>query len=111
MLPKLILAFTPSFGTLAIVTLTSRGLVARMEGIRTAMRVRENLRRGELPAEEMLDAVLIFMPGMVLLTPGFVTAWAGVAILVPKTREVFKRSLRKKFDGWIANNKAKIVTF
>jgi len=130
MLPKLILAFTVipfieiyllmkvgyyvgAFNTLAIVILTGLlgAWLARLEGVRTAMKVRESLRRGELPAEEMLDAVLIFMAGVVLLTPGFVTDLAGVAILVPKTRYVFKRWLRKKFDEWIANNKANIVPF
>ena len=130
MLPKLILAFTVipfveiyllmkvgycvgALNTLAIVIVTGLlgAWLARMEGIRTAMRVRESLRRGELPAEEMLDAVLIFMAGVVLLTPGFVTDVAGVTILVPKTRYIFKRWLRKKFDEWVANNKANIVTF
>ncbi|MDY6990376.1 MAG: FxsA family protein [Thermodesulfobacteriota bacterium] len=130
MLPKLILAFTVipfveiyllmkvgycvgALNTLAIVIVTGLlgAWLARMEGIRTAMRVRESLRRGELPAEEMLDAVLIFMAGVVLLTPGFVTDVVGVTILVPKTRYIFKRWLRKKFDEWVANNKANIVTF
>jgi len=75
------------------------------------MRVRESLNRGELPAEEMLDAVLIFVAGIVLITPGFITDLAGLGILVPNTRSWFKRWLRKKFDQWISENKANIVTF
>jgi len=130
MLPKLIVAFrvipfveiyllmkvgyyVGALNALAIVIVTGLlgAWLARMEGVRTAIKVRGSLRRGEIPAEEMLDVVLIFMAGVVLLTPGFVTDLAGVAILLPKTRYIFKRWLRKKFDGWIATNKANIVTF
>jgi UPF0716 protein FxsA len=64
-------------------------------------KVRESLNRGELPAEEMLDAMLIFVAGVVLLTPGFLTDAAGLAILVPRARYWFKRWLRKKFDEWL----------
>ena len=92
-----------AFNTILIVILT--GLVgaslARLEGIRTMTKVRESLNRGELPAEEMLDAMLIFVAGIVLLTPGFLTDIAGLAILVPNVRDWFKRWLRKKFDEWL----------
>ncbi len=69
------------------------------------MRVREGLNRGQLPAEEMLDAMLIFVAGIVLLTPGFITDLAGIMVLVPNTRYWFKRWLRKKFDHWISENR------
>ena len=67
-------------------------------------KVRESLNRGELPAEEMLDGMLIFVAGTVLLTPGFITDLAGLALLVPKARNWFKRWLRKKFDVWLASS-------
>ena len=92
-----------AFNTILVVILT--GLVgaslARLQGIRTMTKVRESLNRGELPAEEMLDAMLIFVAGIVLLTPGFLTDIAGLAILVPNVRDWFKRWLRKKFDEWL----------
>jgi UPF0716 protein FxsA len=49
----------------------------------------------------MLDAMLIFVAGVVLLTPGFITDFAGLALLVPRARYWFKRWLRKKFDEWL----------
>jgi UPF0716 protein FxsA len=89
----------------AILMVIVTGLVgaslARLEGIRTMTKVRESLNRGELPAEEMLDAMLIFVAGIVLLTPGFLTDVAGLAILVPNVRNRFKRWLRRKIDEWL----------
>jgi UPF0716 protein FxsA len=74
-------------------------------------RVRESLDRGQLPAEEMLDALLIFIAGIILLTPGFITDIAGVVILVPNTRELFKRWLRRKFDHWISEHRSNLIIF
>lgn len=105
--------YVGAFNTILIVILTGLlgASLAKLEGIRTMIKVRESLNRGELPAEEILDAMLIFVAGIVLLTPGFVTDLAGVGILVPRTRYWFKRWLRKKFDEWISKNKANIVIF
>jgi UPF0716 protein FxsA len=92
-----------AFNTILIVIITGLlgAWLARLEGIRTMTKVRESLNRGELPAEELLDAMLIFIAGIVLLTPGFITDLAGLTILVPKARYWFKRWLRRKFDAWI----------
>ena len=100
-----------AFNTILVVIVTGivGAYLAKLQGIKTMMRVRESLNRGELPAEEMLDALLIFVAGMVLITPGFITDLAGIVILVPKTRFWFKHWLRKKFDQWISENRANII--
>ncbi len=92
-----------AFYTILIVILTGLlgASLARLEGIKTMTKVRDSLNRGDLPAEEMLDAMLIFVAGVVLLTPGFLTDLTGLALLVPKLRYWFKRWLRKKFDEWL----------
>ena len=102
-----------AFNTILIVIVTGflGAYLAKLQGIKTMMRVRESLNRGELPAEEMLDALLIFVAGIVLLTPGFITDVAGIGILVPNTRSWFKRWLRKKFDRWISENKSDVIVF
>ena len=96
-----------AFNTVLIVILTALlgAWLARLEGSKTMTKVRESLNRGELPAEEMLDAMLIFVAGIVLLTPGFVTDLVGLGILVPQIRYWFKRWLRKKFDAWVSGDK------
>jgi UPF0716 protein FxsA len=88
--------------TVALVLLTALAgaHLARMQGLAVMMRIRENLAQGFMPAEELLDGLLIFLAGMVLLTPGFLTDIMGLLILLPATRNMFKRWLRKKFDEW-----------
>jgi UPF0716 protein FxsA len=102
-----------AFNTILVVIVTGLlgAYLAKLQGIKTMMRVRESMNRGELPAEEMLDALLIFVAGIVLLTPGFITDLAGLAILIPNIRSLFKQWLRKKFDKWISENKTNIMIF
>jgi UPF0716 protein FxsA len=105
-------SYLGAFNTVVIVILTAflGALLARYQGFQTMLRVRESLERGEMPAEELLDALLILLAGIVLLTPGFLTDLAGLMILMPATRLRFKRWLRKKFDEW-TNQKRVDVTF
>ena len=76
--------------------------LARLEGIRTVHQISKNLAAGTMPAEELMDAVLIFCAGVVLVTPGIITDAAGFLLLIPYTRNIFKRWLRKKFDRMVA---------
>ena len=101
------------FATIALVILTALAgaHLARLQGMSTMLRIRENLNQGFMPAEELLDGVLIFLAGMVLLTPGFLTDIAGLLILLPGPRNVFKRWLRKKFDEWRQNPNVHITFY
>lgn len=93
------------FPTIALVLLTALAgaHLARLQGMSVMQRIRENLDQGFMPAEELLDALLIFLAGMALLAPGFLTDLCGLLILLPATRNIFKRWLRKKFDEWRQN--------
>ena len=96
--------------TVIIVILTGLlgAALARFEGLKTMIRIKEGLNRGEIPAEGMLDALLILIAGIFLLTPGFLTDIAGLLILIPQMRTLLKRWLRKKFDDWIQGQQVNI---
>jgi UPF0716 protein FxsA len=85
---------------LVIITGFAGASLARLQGAKTMLNVKANLDQGIMPAEELLDALIIFMAGVVLLTPGFITDIFGLLLLYPPSRFVFKRYARKKFDQW-----------
>ena len=92
-----------ALNTVALVILTAfiGAYLARMQGLQTMIRIRTSLQQGIMPAEDLIDALLIFVAGIVLLTPGFLTDAFGLFLLYPFTRDAFKRWLRQKFDRWI----------
>ena len=91
--------------TLALVVLTgfSGAYLARIQGMQTMFRVRSSLQQGIMPTEDLIDALLIFIAGIVLLTPGFLTDIAGLLVLFPVTRIYIKRFMREKFNKWLKN--------
>ena len=70
--------------------------LARMEGLRTLFRIQETMREGRMPGEELLDALLIAIAGLVLITPGFITDVAGFLLLFPFTRILAKKWLKER---------------
>ena len=70
--------------------------LARMEGLRTLFRIQETMREGRMPGEELLDALLIAIAGLVLITPGFITDVAGFLLLFPFTRMLAKNWLKER---------------
>ena len=94
-----------SFNTVLIVIITGfiGASLARMQGLQTMTRVQKSLQQGIMPAEDLIDALIILVAGIVLLTPGFITDGTGLFLLFPATRYHFKRWLRRKLDQWVKN--------
>ena len=81
--------------TLLIVLGTGAGgaYLARREGLRALVRVRQDLADGNMPATAVVDAVLIFAAGLVLVTPGVLTDLAGLLLLIRPVRARVGRAL------------------
>ncbi len=71
--------------------------LARREGLRGWLAVRDELQGGALPGESLVHALLIFAAGVVLITPGILTDIAGILLLVPPVR----RRLIARVRDWL----------
>jgi UPF0716 protein FxsA len=71
---------------LSIFTALLGGVLVRLQGFATALRVRDAMERGEMPAIEMMEGVVLLCSGILLLLPGFFTDLFGFACLVPPLR-------------------------
>ena len=61
-------------------------LLVRWQGLATLGRLQRALSLGQLPALEMMEAVMLLLSGALLLTPGFVTDSLGFLLLIPGVR-------------------------
>lgn len=75
--------------TLGIVIFTAilGTAMLRQQGLATLNKARQRMSSGEMPAEQLLEGMLLMIGGVLLLTPGFVTDAFGFACLVPWTRQ------------------------
>ncbi len=72
---------------LVVFTAVLGALLLRQQGFATLGRVQESLARGELPALQLLEGVLLLFGGALLLTPGFFTDVIGFVCLIPPLRQ------------------------
>ncbi len=93
---------------LVILTALLGAVLARLEGLRTLTQISDSLSQGLVPAEELVDAFLIFGGGILLLTPGVLTDLFALVLLIPITRTYFKRWLRRKFDRMVASGNVRL---
>lgn len=85
---------------LVIVTGLVGSALSRWQGWRVMQRIQEELRTGQMPADAMIDAVLIFIAGLMLVTPGVISDLAGLLLLLPPSRSVVKHAVA----SWIRRN-------
>lgn len=87
--------------TVAIVVLAGLlgAWLVRRQGLRTLDDIRRELASAHLPADKMVDALLILVAGVLLVTPGLITDAAGFLLLVPSVRNLVKRFLKARFKA------------
>jgi UPF0716 protein FxsA len=91
------------WATLAIVVITGvvGSAMARAQGVRVIRDAQAAMGRGEMPSREILEGILVFAAGLLLVTPGVLTDAVGFALLVPSVRAMVAtrigRSIRERF--------------
>lgn len=56
--------------------------------------LREAMRTGVMPADELADAALVLVGGLLILLPGFITDFVGLVMILPFTRPLGRRLLQ-----------------
>ena len=89
--------FWPTIG-LVIFTGIAGAWLARLEGLRTLFKLRNDLAHGKLPGQAIMDGMAVLLGGALLLTPGIVTDILGFSLLLPQTRRSIQRWVRERLE-------------
>lgn len=83
------------WNTLALIALTAIAgtVLLRAQGLSTLRRARESFARHIFPMAELFDGLCLLIAGAMLLTPGFATDAAGLALFVPWIRAQLRRAM------------------
>lgn len=74
--------------------------ILKQQGLSTLLRANQRLATGELPAQEILEGMLLAGAGALLLTPGFITDTIGFLLLTGVLRVTLARRLLR--SGMVA---------
>ena len=82
---------------LVVFTAVLGAQLLRFQGLSTLQRVQASMARGEVPAVELLEGVVMLVGGALLLTPGFFTDTLGFLCLIPPLRRKMIRLVISRF--------------
>lgn len=82
---------------------------AKQQGIKVWNRAQQSMKSQQVPGNEIIDGICIFIGAVFLFTPGFITDIVGFLLVLPWTRPPFKIMIMKWFTHYMHNNKGKII--
>jgi len=93
---------------LVVVTGAVGAWFARLEGARVIRRWQEAIARQQIPKDGVIDGFLIFIGGLMLITPGILTDIAGLSMVMPPTRRVIAGFVRGWFERQIEAGRVQV---
>ncbi|MBB4824244.1 UPF0716 protein FxsA [Sporosarcina luteola] len=85
------------FPTIALLFLTAIGgaYLAKRQGLKAWRDLQARMQTMETPGNALIDSVCIFMGGILLIIPGFVTDLIGLLLLFPGPRKLVRPFILK----------------
>ena len=85
--------YTSITSTLLFVVLTgiAGAILLHYQGWATYRNLRRDLAEGRMPTDSLLDGLMIFLAGVLLITPGVLTDLFGMTLLLPPCRRLYRR--------------------
>ena len=98
--------------TIAIVAITALAgaILGRQQGLRAWNAVTQDLAQGALPADSIIDGLIVFAGCVLLVTPGVLTDLTGLAFLIPMTRAPIRALVKRRFAKRIEQQTWTMVT-
>ncbi|KKD58102.1 exclusion suppressor FxsA [Grimontia sp. AD028] len=90
-----VLGLWPTVALILLTAVVGASLV-RSQGLQTLMTVQRRMNQGELPAQQIIEGVMLAVAGVLLLTPGFMTDAMGMAVLLPWPRAWLAKQFMSK---------------
>lgn len=85
--------------------------ILKRQGLSTLLRANQRLQTGQLPAQEIIEGMLLAGAGALLLTPGFITDTIGFLLLTgPIRRPMAARLLRSGIVAAMGTGSAGVYT-
>ena len=94
---------------LVIVTGVAGASLARSQGLRVLLQIRQELAAGQVPVGKLMDGLIILIAGALLLTPGLLTDLVGLTVLLPGPRDFVKRQLGRRLSALVSSGRFNVT--
>ncbi|MFC1479709.1 FxsA family protein [Planctomycetota bacterium] len=84
--------------TFLIIILTgiSGSYLLKRQGIKIVSKIRSETSAGHIPGDKIIEGLLLFAGGIMLLFPGYATDTLGLLLMIPGNRRVLRSFIQKK---------------
>ncbi|RUO27472.1 FxsA family protein [Aliidiomarina sanyensis] len=83
---------------LLIVTAVIGASLVKSQGIRAWATAQQRMAMGEMPGQQLAEGMIIFMAGLMFVTPGFLTDILALVLVTPGFRQAFARKLMQRMQ-------------
>ncbi len=99
-----------SLETIALIIVTGivGAALARQQGLRVLSEVQQRVAAGDMPADSLVDGIMILVASALLVTPGVLTDAFGFLCLVPGFRALVKKEIVRRFERAVAENRVHV---
>jgi UPF0716 protein FxsA len=84
--------------------------LAKQQGLRVIRQWQESLAQGRLPEEGIVGGILVLVGCLLLITPGIISDFVGLALLLPFTRRLIVPALKRALERRIQNGTIRVQT-
>ncbi|MCH8502535.1 MAG: FxsA family protein [Aliidiomarina sp.] len=91
---------------LLIVTAVIGASLVRSQGLQSWQRAQQKMAMGELPSIELASGILLFVAGLMFVTPGFVTDLFALVIVLPPVRVSLAKKMMQRMQVQMVHGQA-----
>lgn len=82
--------------------------LAKSQGQVIWRKINENLLKGQMPADSLLEGALTVLGGIVLVAPGFLTDILGLFLLFPISRRIIIALIKRSIESKVRSGEFKV---
>lgn len=81
---------------------------ARQQGFRVVSNIQWKMHQGQVPGDDLVDGAMLLVGGALLITPGFITDFAGFSLIFPPTREAIKIAVKRQIERKVREGEIRV---
>jgi UPF0716 protein FxsA len=84
---------------------------ARQQGIRVVSNIQWKMQQGAVPGDDLVNGAMLLVGGALLITPGFITDFAGFSLIFPPSREAIKVGVKRYLEKKVRQGEVKVYRY